>query len=324
MTDETNLVAGSSKETATQIEIPAATSSNPNSTIETSKVETSAEKPDAGILNNKEEEQKSEVKPDWPEDWLDKLAGTDEKIKNQLGRYASPKAVADALIAAQKKISSYKPQVELPKDPKPEDITAYRKAYGIPEKATDYDIKLDNGIVIGEADRALVDKFLERAHARHAKPTEVKAALQDHFENLQIQNEEIMARMAEQRKVAEDELRAEWGGDFRKNTNIINNFLQNKFGGEVVPALMGAVLGDGTVLQDNPKVLRSLLAMANELDPIATLGGSSNTTASSIESELNSIQKVMRENPAQYFADKNMVKRFEELTIANERLNSRR
>lgn len=323
MTDETNLVAGSSKETATQIEIPAATSSNPNSTIETSKVETSAEKPDAGILNNKEEEQKSEVKPDWPEDWLDKLAGADEKIKNQLGRYASPKAVADALIAAQKKISSYKPQVELPKDPKPEDIIAYRKAYGIPEKASDYDIKLENGVVIGEADKVLVDKFLERAHARHAKPAEVKAALQDHFENLQIQNEEITARMAEQRKVAEDELRAEWGGDFRKNANIINNFLQNKFGGEVVPALMGAVLGDGTVLQDNPKVLRALLSMANELDPIATLGGSSNATAQSIDSELKELNHLIATDPDKYWNDQRKVDRYQELKSIKEKLSNR-
>ena len=76
---------------------------------------------------------------------------------------ASPKAVADALIAAQKKISSYKPQVELPQKPTEDDIKNYRKAHGIPDEPKGYDLKLDNGLIIGEEDQAIVDKFLEFA-----------------------------------------------------------------------------------------------------------------------------------------------------------------
>lgn len=97
------------------------------------------------------------VEPDWREDWLDKMAGTDEKAKNILGKYASPKAVADALLAATKKISSYKPEVSLPENPTEEDLNKYRKAYNIPESPDKYDTKLDKGIVIGENDKPLVE-----------------------------------------------------------------------------------------------------------------------------------------------------------------------
>lgn len=268
------------------------------------------------------ESTESKVEPDWREDWLDKMAGQDEKAKNILGRYASPKAVAEALVAAQKKISSYKPQVELPQNPTEEDIKNYRKAYNIPDEPKGYDIKLDNGLIIGEEDQVIVDKFLERAHARNAKPSEIKATLQDYFETQQAQTQEITRRLDAQRQEAEDELRAEWGGNYRQNANIINNFVTNKFG-EQSENVLNAVLADGTLLKNNPKVIRQFLNLAQEIDPVATIGRAG-MDANSIDQEIAQIEQTMKTDNRAYFNDKSMVKKYEDLITAREKMKSRK
>jgi uncharacterized tellurite resistance protein B-like protein len=275
--------------------------------------------PDTNVVNEVKAEKV--IEPDWSENWLDKMA-SDEKAKNILGRYASPKAVGEALVAAQKKISSYKPSVELPQNPTEEDIKNYRKAYNIPEDPKGYDLKLDNGLVIGNEDMPIVEKFLERAHSRHAKPNEIKAVLQDYFEVQQAQNQEMINRFEEQRVKAEDELRAEWGNGYRQNANIINNFVENKFGDQA-HNILNAVLADGTLLKNNPTVVRQLLNLAQDVDPVATIGRSSSYDAESIDSEIAKIEQVMHKSPKEYFADKAMVKKYEELVTVREKLKSR-
>ncbi len=268
------------------------------------------------------ESTESKVEPDWREDWLDKMAGQDEKAKNILGRYASPKAVAEALVAAQKKISSYKPQVELPQNPTEEDIKNYRKAYNIPDEPKGYDIKLDNGLIIGEEDQVIVDKFLERAHSRNAKPSEIKATLQDYFETQHAQTQEITQRLDAQRQEAEDELRAEWGGNYRQNANIINNFVTNKFG-EQSENVLNAVLADGTLLKNNPKVIRQFLNLAQEVDPVATIGRAG-MDSNSIDQEIAQIEQTMKTDNRAYFSDKSMVKKYEDLITAREKMKPRK
>jgi uncharacterized tellurite resistance protein B-like protein len=168
----------------------------------------------------------------------------------------------------------------------------------------------------------IVEKFLERAHSRHAKPNEIKAVLQDYFEVQQAQNQEMINRFEEQRVKAEDELRAEWGNGYRQNANIINNFVENKFGDQA-PNILNAVLADGTLLKNNPAVVRQLLNLAQDVDPVATIGRSSSYDAESIDSEIAKIEQVMHKSPKEYFTDKSMVKKYEELVTVREKLKSR-
>lgn len=307
MTDQVETTASTETPVDTSNEqVIETTNDNNQINTENTKVEVKTEKP---------------VEPDWREDWLDKMA-SDEKAKNILGRYASPKAVGEALVAAQKKISSYKPQVELPQNPTEEDIKNYRKAYNIPEDPKGYDLKLDNGLIIGDEDMPVVEKFLERAHSRHAKPSEIKAVLQDYFEVQQAENQEMINRFEQQRVKAEDELRAEWGNGYRQNANIINNFIENKFGDQA-PNLLNAVLADGSLLKNNPAVLRQLLNLAQDVDPVATIGRTSSYDAESIDSEIAKIEQTMRKSPKEYFADKAMVKKYEDLVTVREKMKSR-
>ena len=66
----------------------------------------------------------------WPQDWRDQLAGGDEKLVKRAQRYASPRDVWNALVAAQNRISSGELKSVLPKDAKPEEIAAWRTEQG--------------------------------------------------------------------------------------------------------------------------------------------------------------------------------------------------
>jgi uncharacterized tellurite resistance protein B-like protein len=300
-------------ETTASIETPVDTSNEQGIETNTNPIEN---------VENVEAKVEKPIEPNFPEDWREKYAKGDVKKLNHLNRYASFEAALDAKFEAQKKISSYKPSVELPENPTEEDIKNYRKAYSIPEDPKGYDLKLDNGLVIGDEDMPIVEKFLERAHGRNAKPNEIKATLQDYFEVQQAENQQVLERFETQKQKAEDELRAEWGINYRQNANIVNNFLENKFG-EQSNNLMNAVLADGTLLKNNPAVIRQLLNLAQDVDPVATLGRASSYDATSIDSEIADIEKTMEESPTKYFADKSMTKKYEELVIAREKMKSR-
>lgn len=101
------------------------------------------------------------VAGDWPEDWRSKAAGGDEKLMKFLERYNSPKAVVGALVDARKLISQ---GVNRPPkaDATPEEVAAWRAENGIPEKPDGYEVSLPDGFVIGEADKPVVDSFLDR------------------------------------------------------------------------------------------------------------------------------------------------------------------
>jgi hypothetical protein len=86
---------------------------------------------------------------------------------------------------------------------------------------------------------------------------------------------------------------------------------------------MNAVLADGSLLKNNSSILRQLLNLAQDVDPVATLGRASNFDADSIDSEISAIEKIMKESPTKYFSDKGMTKKYEELVTTREKLKSR-
>ncbi len=81
-------------------------------------------------------------------DWRKQVSGGDEAAAKLLERYTTADAFGKAHLEAVKKISAGEFAKPLPKDAKPEQVTEWRKANGIPEKPEDYFEKLPNGRVI--------------------------------------------------------------------------------------------------------------------------------------------------------------------------------
>src|SRR5437899_6272156 len=100
----------------------------------------------------------------WPEDWREQIYGSDPKLLARLQRYGSVKDVANALVAAQNRISSGELKSALKANATPEEAAAWRLENGIPETPDKYDLKMPSGIVFGEADKPFIDSYPKHPH----------------------------------------------------------------------------------------------------------------------------------------------------------------
>lgn len=280
------------------------------------------------LLTDKGEDKPVAAPADFPEDWRQKLAGDDEKAMKRLERFKSPQDVFKAYRALEAKMSSGEVKSTLPDDASEEEVAAYRKENGIPEKPEGYLESLPSGVVVGDDDKEMVNSFLEKVHAKNASPEFVSEALDWYYST----QEETIAQQAEadkqRRQEAEEELRSEWGAEYRSNINSIKSFLESapatEDGTPLSDLLLGARLSDGVPLGDHPAALRWLSKMADEANPAGFVApGVGGSQADTVESEITEIEKTMRTNRAAYNKDSKMQERYLQLLDAREKLKKR-
>lgn len=259
----------------------------------------------------------------WPEDWQSRLAGGDEKLLKQFGRYQSPEAVGQALVAAQRKIRSGDLIPKLSEKADEKEIAEYRKQLGIPDKAEGYELKFDSGRVIGEEDKPFVDEFLKVAHQSNMTQAQVKSALDWYYTDRDAQVQARNELDLQQREEALNELEEEWGS---KNMGVYKNRIGNllsKFPEAVRDAIMDARLSDGRALFNHPDILRGLVAIDLELDPAGTVVTGSGDPMKGIDAEIEEIEKFMREKRSEYNKDEKKQARLRELYEVKEKLQQR-
>lgn len=261
-----------------------------------------------------------EPQGDWPADWRAKLS-PDGKHAKTLDRFASPNAVFDSYQALRQKLDSgeIKAVSPYPAEGKPEEQAAWRKANNLPEKPEDYKLKFADGLVIGDADKPIIDGFLQAAHASNATPDQVNGILHwyyDQQEKAVVAQEEKDAAYLTQ---SEDALRAEWGGEYRTNVNMIRGLVDTMPAG-VKELFVSSRLGDGTALLNHPDMARWLVQTARTVNPMATVvPGAGANMASAIDDEITSIEKTMRTDRKAYNSDLKMQARLRELYDARDR-----
>lgn len=259
----------------------------------------------------------------WPDNWRDLLAGDDEGGKKQLERMSSPADVMKAYREMVKKQGAGQLKSALPENATPEQLSAYRKENGIPETPDKYDLTLPDGLVIGEADKPIVDGFLKDMHAANAPPALVKQALGFYYKQQQEQITQVATQDVIRKNEAVEALQAEWGGEFPQNVGLAKNLLVGQFGEETANALYFSRLPDGTLFGNNPAVLKGLVALAKEVNPTATLipGGGNQTAA--IGDEVGKYQAMLRDNPQEYYSNPKHATRFAQLLDAQKKLEQR-
>lgn len=263
-----------------------------------------------------------EVPATWPEDWRQKLAGDDDKALKRLSRFQSPADIFKSYRALEQRMASGELKAPLPADATEEQIAEFRQANGIPEKPEGYLADTD-GLVFGDEDKPRVDAFLGKMHERNAPPDVVRDALGWYHEERERALAEISKGDKEYRRASEDDLRAEWGGEYRENLNAMGMLFSNAPEG-LDDEILGARGPSGKLLGDNPALLKWLVSMANEVNPAATVApGSGMGQIDSVQSEIAKIVKVMREDRKAYDADPKMQERLRKLYEAEEKLQKR-
>ena len=281
------------------------------------------------VVDDKKVEEKpvdkaAEEKP--ADDWRVKLAGGDEKELKRLARFASEADIYKSFRELEKKKSNGELKQALSKDATPEELTQWRKENGIPESADKYDLKFDDGLVIGENDKPLIDKFVASMHGKNANEDQVKAAIATYYsligEKQQAQAESDVAFKDQSIEL----LKEEWGGEFKKNLAAVNGFLA-ALPDEPRAAFEHARTPDGKKLGDDPAIIKWLAATAYEINPAASVMPSSvSNPAGAISDEIAAIEKMVGDKTSAYWkgadAQKNQ-DRYSELLAARDKINAR-
>jgi len=268
--------------------------------------------------------EKPAVEPRWPDNWKELAAGGDDKLSKIVGRYQSPAGMAKALAHAQDLIRSGELKRTLPTDAKPEDVAKWRKENGLPEKPEGYEIPKVSGIDIAADDPALAS-FREIAHGANLSPEQFSKAVEWYGESLRAAQEQRYEADKTAKAATEDELRAEFGGEYRSTMTLTGRFLDAEFG-ELKGEVLNARLSDGRRLGNVPEIIKHFAKMAAEADGGIGLIRGDATSAKDIESRLAELQSMASspdpDKSAQYWSEKIQTEE-RELLLRREKLNGR-
>ena len=289
------------------------------------------------------EKVEAEAKPYWPEDWMQKCAEhygagnqkETEKELRRLQRIADPAALYGLYREAESRLTSGGLLKVPGKDAGEEEVAQFRAALGVPEKPEDYaeGLELENGAVIGDADKPMVEEVFKVLHGAGA-PKDVSHALVNWYFNNQ---EQQAASLDESDDTFQREsiasLKEEWGASFNRRRNAIASLFATAPGGPKLqtedgsPTLYARIMGgrtsDGKMIGDDPDLVRWFSGLAHEVNPAATVAEDGDLSGKGIAEELEELKKFMKENRREYFKDENKQKRYRELLEAQQRMQAR-
>jgi hypothetical protein len=274
------------------------------------------------------------------QDWREEIAkhyaaGDDKAFKRELKRLeriSDVKSIWGMYRELESKFTSGG-LVKIPgKDAKPEDIAAFHKAMGVPEKPEEYfkDIKLENGAVIGEADKPLADAFAQAVHKVGAPPAVVNAAMNWYFQHQEEQAAALDEADDEFKSTSISELKDEYGAGFKRMSNSVRSLFATAPGGSDIEndqSLISRVLGgrtaDGKVIGNDPQIFRWLVGMAQEINPSVTVVEDGDQSGQSIEDEIKTLEKRMKDDRRGYFKDEAAQARYRDLLTARDKIRAR-
>ena len=240
------------------------------------------------------------------------IAGGDAGMLKRLSRYTTRVDAIRAGVEAQNKIGSIRVQQPLTADSSPEDVSAYRQAHGIPETSDKYQIQLSDGLIIGDNDQPIVDKFLAVAHKHHLSPGVVNDIISN---QLALQDHAIQARAAADRESL-SQARAilqnndVWGSETQLNINMIHGLLDKAPEG-VKEQLRAGRMADGTPIFNHPPTLQWLASIAREANPLATVvPGSGSNGMQAVSDRIKKIEDARRTDPDSYWKNPSTQKEY--------------
>lgn len=235
----------------------------------------------------------------WPEDWRQKFAGGDEKFLKQLERMKSPADLAKSYRELEKNKAAL-PKA-LPENPSEEDLKAWRADNGIPESYDKYDLTFDDGLVVGEEDKADLEPYLKDMHGINASPDFVKAGVKAY---LRAKDNALAAQKELENKTTQemvDHLRQEWGPEYRAKMNGVKAFLAQLPEG-MNDKLQSLRYSDGTPALNDPQFFHTVMEpLMDAVMPHHTLVNITGQAGVGAQERIDQIKQIIRDEPERYY-----------------------
>jgi len=215
-----------------------------------------------------------------------------DKLVATLKRFNTPADAAKKMREQEKFISSGQIKRPLAKNATADQIKAWRTENGIPEDPSKYELGVAPE-VLDDNTKPVVEAFVKDLHGANASPEVVKASVAALIKQRDAVREAMTQHDAETKTKSEDELRAEWGNDYRTNIAGIESLL-GQADSEVKETILTARGADGVSIANNPKVLKWLAGHARELGYVgATVVPSGGDLGKGVDDEIKAIEDSM-------------------------------
>lgn len=251
---------------------------------------------DGGQLGDGSDDDRKVVHADFPEDWKEKWiekAGGDKKLANKIKRFKHPSDTLVSLLALEKKLSSGEYKRVLPKDATDEEKAAYRKEEGIPEEAKDYTLATVKDHEWNEVDESVIGALFPAFHQAEISQDKADILVSAYGELAKQMQENQVEADREFRIAGEENLRVEYGADYRANMGVFQKALKDQ---ELIPGDLEAVLStartkDGQRLLNHPDFAKFVIGLGVEkYGEQSLLSGDAKSTASSRIKELEKLR----------------------------------
>lgn len=252
------------------------------------------------------------------------LAGDNETLSKQLGRYKTMDAMREGLENTMKAARQKSEPLTLPPDATDEQVEAYRKAIALPEKAEEYPVDFREGYEVSDGDKAALDTFKEAMHGKAGDPRTAALAMEWYQDAVVQAQQDKDAAAAEKAKGTQETLRGEYGSEYEANIEAATGFMRSQLGEDGFAEVLETRFEDGTRLQDNPAFVKMMVSLAGDYyGGTGIVTGDVETASKTIEEKLAEFTEMRLNKPDEYFSDK-VQQQVAELHAQKERLAARR
>jgi len=266
-----------------------------------------------------------------PEDWRSQALtsmgleeGTDDFTKrlSQMERVSDFSVFGKNYFEAQDKIRAGEVSTGLPAEPTDEQLAAYREANGIPGAADAYELALDQGLVLGDADKESMKGVFEAAFGGNVTSETMSNIVNAHLTYEQSRVETMMAQDGLDEQAATQQLKETWGGDYERNKNM-SNALIAQLPATLQDEFKNARLASGKALLNSPEMLVAMANWMSTFVPAALVVPGSTNPMKTIVDEIKSFKTRMSEDSEGWHKDKDAQNRYMELLDAKSRLSGK-
>jgi len=255
-------------------------------------------------------------------DWRKEVAGDNADALKTLERFASPKALYESYDQFRTRMSKgeLKAVTAFPKDGSDEQKAQWRQENGIPIEPGKYDIKLPDGVVIGENDKPILEGFMKYAHEQNLPTPAVNAAANWWFQERTQREQQARENFDKQKQDTAAQLGSEWGADYKPNLNRIQGLLD-----ATIPAEQDELKTlINNAIATNPHFARHYAAIALQMNPAGTLvPGDRGANELSVADGIKTIENVMKTDRSKYDKDEGMQKKYREYLGAYHQLTGK-
>lgn len=256
-------------------------------------------------------------------DWRKAIAGDNTEAMKTLERFPSPKALYESYDQFRTKLSKgeMKTVQAFPEKGTDDEKAAWRQQNGVPADGK-YEFKLADGIVMGEADKPVIEALTKRAYEKNVPASALNEVVGWYMEERVAREQRANEAFEKNKTETAAALGAEWGADYKGHLNKIQGVLDSTIPeGEDGAALKALV---NNAIATNPMFARHYAQIALQINPAGTMvPGDRGAQEGSVSDEIKKIEGDMKKDRAAYNKDEKTQERYRSLLGAYERMTGK-